>query len=106
MSIFCDDPGALAGRMRHATCVSALLRPGSLAQGRSRGSAMPTNVDWHEIGPLVAAGGQLVDVLPYKEYEQSHLPDALNIPLKGLDGKTTRVLRRDRPAIVYCYDRQ
>jgi rhodanese-related sulfurtransferase len=67
---------------------------------------MPANVDWNEIGTLVAAGGQLVDVMPYKEFEQAHLPDALNIPLKQLDGKTTKVLRRDRPVIVYCYDRQ
>jgi rhodanese-related sulfurtransferase len=30
-------------------------------------------------------GAQLVDVLPCEEYEEEHLPAAINIPLKELD---------------------
>ena len=51
-------------------------------------------------------GAQLVEVLPREEYEEGHLPGAVNIPLKELDRDTTAPLRRDAPVIVYCYDYQ
>jgi rhodanese-related sulfurtransferase len=49
---------------------------------------------------------QLVDVLLREEYEEEHLPGAVNIPLKELDRDTTTQLRRDAPMIVYCHDYQ
>ncbi len=49
---------------------------------------------------------RLVDVLPREEYEEEHLPDAVNIPLKELNRDTTAQLRRDAPVIVYCHDYQ
>jgi rhodanese-related sulfurtransferase len=51
-------------------------------------------------------GAQLVEVLPREEYEEEHLPGAVNIPLKELDRDTTAQLRRDAPVIVYCHDYQ
>ena len=51
--------------------------------------SMPTNIDRYGVQRLVAEGAQLVDVLPPKDYEDEHLPGAINIPLKQLDGKTT-----------------
>ena len=53
---------------------------------------------------LVEEGAQLVDVLPREEYEGSHIPGAINIPLKELNRETTAGLRRDAPVIVYCHD--
>jgi rhodanese-related sulfurtransferase len=50
--------------------------------------------------------GQLVDVLLREEYEEEHLPGAINIPLKELDRDTTKRLQRDAPVIVYCHDYQ
>lgn len=49
---------------------------------------------------------QLVEVLPADEYDDEHLPGAINIPLKRLDRDTTEQLERERPVIVYCYDYQ
>jgi rhodanese-related sulfurtransferase len=49
---------------------------------------------------------QLVDVLLREEYEEEHLPGAINIPLKDLDRDTTAQLRRDAPVVVYCHDYQ
>ena len=49
---------------------------------------------------------QLVEVLPPDEYEDEHLPGAINIPLKTLDVESARRLDRGRPVIVYCYDYQ
>ncbi len=59
-----------------------------------------------DVRRLVEEGAQLVEVLPAKEYEEEHLPGAVNIPLKLLDGETAARLRRDRPVIVYCHDYQ
>jgi rhodanese-related sulfurtransferase len=67
---------------------------------------MPTPVDREEVQRLLAAGVQLVEVLPRAEYEEEHLPGAINIPLKELDRETTRRLERERPVIVYCHDYQ
>jgi rhodanese-related sulfurtransferase len=68
---------------------------------------MPTRIDRDEVQRLLAEeNGQLVEVLPQDEYEDEHLPGAINIPLKTLDPETTRRLDRERPVIVYCHDYQ
>ena len=67
---------------------------------------MPTRIDRDEVQRLLAEGAQLVEVLPQDEYEEEHLPGAINIPLKTLDAETTRQLKRDRPVVVYCHDYQ
>jgi rhodanese-related sulfurtransferase len=68
---------------------------------------MPTPIELDEVQRLLAdEQAQLVEVLPVEEYDDEHLPGAINIPLKELDRETTRVLDRTRPVIVYCYDTQ
>jgi rhodanese-related sulfurtransferase len=53
---------------------------------------------------LVAGGARLVEVLPDKEYEEDHLPGAINLPLRKLDTDARTVLDPARPVIVYCWD--
>ena len=67
---------------------------------------MPTHIDRREVRRLLASGAQLVDVLPAKEYGESHLPEAINIPLAKLDRKTVARLSHDQPVVVYCNDLQ
>jgi rhodanese-related sulfurtransferase len=67
---------------------------------------VPTAIFRDEVRRLVEEGARLVDVLPRDEYEDEHLPGAINIPLKELDRETTAKLRRDAPVIVYCHDYQ
>ena len=68
---------------------------------------MPTAIDRTEVQRLLLEEqAQLVEVLPPDEYEDEHLPGAINIPLKTLDRDTTSSLDRARPVIVYCYDTQ
>jgi rhodanese-related sulfurtransferase len=67
---------------------------------------MPTGIDRSRLQELVAAGAQLVEVLPRDEYEDEHLPGAINIPLKELNRETAQQLERSRAVIVYCYDDQ
>ncbi len=62
---------------------------------------MPTSIDRDDVQRLLGEGAQLVEVLPPAEYEEMHLPGAINIPLKSLDRETTAKLERDRPVIVY-----
>ncbi|MGN6331460.1 MAG: rhodanese-like domain-containing protein [Motilibacteraceae bacterium] len=64
---------------------------------------MPRTVTREEVRELVAAGAQLVEVLPADEYRWAHLPGAVNLPLKELDARTDQ-LDRSRPVIVYCHD--
>jgi rhodanese-related sulfurtransferase len=67
---------------------------------------MPTTIDRGQVQKLTAAGGQLVEVLPREEYEEEHLPGAINVPLKELNRETAQRLERSRPVIVYCHDYQ
>ena len=68
---------------------------------------MPTSVSRDEVQRLIQTEqAQLIEVLPADEYEDEHLPGAINIPLKTLDRKTTGQLDHDRPVIVDCYDIQ
>jgi rhodanese-related sulfurtransferase len=58
-----------------------------------------------DVQRLVAAGAQLVEVLPRDEYDEEHLPDAIHLPLKSLTREMAeRTLDRGRPVIVYCWD--
>jgi rhodanese-related sulfurtransferase len=66
---------------------------------------MPTSIDRDELQRLLSdERAQLVDVLPHAEFQEEHLPGAINIPLKRLDRETTKQLDRMRPVIVYCHD--
>jgi rhodanese-related sulfurtransferase len=65
---------------------------------------MPGNIDRKELQRLVGAGAQLVEVLPREEYEEEHLPGAINIPLRKIDTEARERLDPSRPVIVYCWD--
>jgi rhodanese-related sulfurtransferase len=52
----------------------------------------------------VAAGAQLVEVLPEAEFDDEHLPGALNLPLKSLTAERASLLDVTRAVIVYCWD--
>jgi phage shock protein E len=68
---------------------------------------MPTPIDRDDVQRLVREGdAQLVEVLPADEFEEEHLPGAINIPLKTLDSESTVSLDPQRPVIVYCNDYQ
>ena len=65
---------------------------------------MPEAVRFDRVRQLVREGAQLVEVLPHGEYEEQHLPGAINIPLKELDSGAVAGLNRDTAVIVYCWD--
>jgi rhodanese-related sulfurtransferase len=60
----------------------------------------------HELRQLTdRESAQLVDVLTRVEYDEEHIPGAINLPLKELDAATAaRLLDASRPVITYCHD--
>lgn len=55
-----------------------------------------------ELQDLIASSDvQIVDVLPNREYNESHIPGAVNVPLKDLTAESVQELRWDRPTVVY-----
>ena len=65
---------------------------------------MPREIDRDEVRRLLDQGAQLVEVLPQDEYEEEHLPGAINLPLRRLEEQATAVLDRHRAVVVYCWD--
>ena len=67
---------------------------------------MPTVIDRHAVQQLVQQGAQVVDVLAVREYEDEHIPGAINIPLKALSREAGKRLDLRKPVITYCHDYQ
>jgi rhodanese-related sulfurtransferase len=65
---------------------------------------MPHVATREELHQLLRQGAQLVEVLPANEFEEEHLPGAVNIPLGRLDTEARAVLDPARPVVVYCWD--
>ena len=65
---------------------------------------MPRQVDREEVRKLIAAGAQVVEVLPSSDYDEDHIPGAINLPLSKVDAGVTEVLRKGDPVVVYCWD--
>ena len=65
---------------------------------------MPTDIDLPRLDGLMANGAQLVEVLPPTEYEEEHLPSAINLPLRSVTSEGVNILDQTQPVIVYCWD--
>lgn len=65
---------------------------------------MPRTIGREEVQRLIEQGAQLVEVLPKEEYEDEHLPGAINIPLRKIETEARERLDPQRPVIVYCWD--
>ena len=81
---------------------TARNRGGGSVQARER--RVPREIGREDVKRLVAAGAQLVEVLPANEYAEDHLPGALNLPLRKLELEARETLDPSRPVIVYCWD--
>ena len=49
-------------------------------------------------------GAQIVDAMPGREYGEDHIPGAVNLPLRKIEGEARKVLEPARPIVVYCAD--
>ena len=60
--------------------------------------------DRDEVRSLMDRGAQLVDVLGAEEFEEDHLPGAINMPLRKIETEAMTQLDPSRPVVVYCWD--
>ena len=67
---------------------------------------MPQTIDRDQVLQMIHQGAQVVEVLARSQYQEAHLPKAVNIPLQALNEETATKLEKDRPVIVYCHDYQ
>jgi rhodanese-related sulfurtransferase len=65
---------------------------------------MPNHVERDEVQGLLAAGAQLVEVLPKAEFEEWHLPGAIHLSLRHIETEARDRLDPHRPVVVYCWD--
>ena len=65
---------------------------------------MPRSIERDEVRKLLDQGVQLVEVLPQEEFDEEHLPGAINIPLRRIDVEAGQRLDSSRPVVVYCWD--
>jgi rhodanese-related sulfurtransferase len=65
---------------------------------------MPREIGRREAQTMMELGVALVDVLPVEDYEEEHIPGAINIPLRRLDREAPQRLSKDQPVVVYCFD--
>ncbi|HSS61059.1 MAG TPA: rhodanese-like domain-containing protein [Candidatus Limnocylindrales bacterium] len=61
-------------------------------------------IDRDQLQEFIAHGGQLVEVLPAKEYAEDHLPGARSIPLSKINRETASTLDANRAVVLYCWD--
>jgi rhodanese-related sulfurtransferase len=66
---------------------------------------VPTEIDADGVQRFVREqDALLLEVLPEREYEEEHLPGAINIPLKRLTADAFAGIDRSRPVVAYCHD--
>ncbi len=58
----------------------------------------------HEVQQLIEKGAQVVEVLPREEFDEDHLPGAINLPLRLIETEASAKLDKSRPVILYCWD--
>jgi rhodanese-related sulfurtransferase len=58
----------------------------------------------HEVQALMDRGAQVVEVLGSEEFEEDHLPGAINLPLPKIEMDAKSQLDPSKPVIVYCWD--
>jgi rhodanese-related sulfurtransferase len=65
---------------------------------------VPKGIDRTELQLLLAEGAQLVEVLPREEFDEEHLPGAINLPLRRIEKEARERLDPARAVVVYCFD--
>lgn len=65
---------------------------------------MPQFIERDEVLRLIAGGAQIVEVLGPSEFQEQHLPGAVNLPLRQIDHRAQNILRAGDPVVVYCWD--
>lgn len=60
--------------------------------------------DRRDVQTFIDRGAQVVEVLGVEEFDEDHLPGAINIPLRKIETEAVERLDRTRPVVLYCWD--
>jgi rhodanese-related sulfurtransferase len=63
-------------------------------------------IDLARVVELQHQGAQIIEVLPNKQFEEHHLPNAISLPLAKFQRSELAKIERNRAIIVYCWDYQ
>jgi rhodanese-related sulfurtransferase len=72
----------------------------------SGGARDMNRIDLNRVVELQNQGAQVVEVLPQKEFDEQHIPQAISLPLSKFKSSELAKLDKNRPVIVYCWDYQ
>ena len=61
------------------------------------------DLERRKVQDLIEKGAQVIEILPPEEFEEDHLPGAVNMPLRKIE-TAARKLDRNAPVVVYCWD--
>ena len=73
-----------------------------LLAGCSTNQASFETIDMNTIENKVADGWKIVDVREVEEFENGHIPNALNVPLSSISQGEHSVLEQDQKYIIIC----
>lgn len=73
------------------------------AAGKMRRNSEMRDLGREEVQDLMGKGAQVVEVLAREEFEEDHLPGAINIPLRKIEAEAEG-LDKSRPVVLYCWD--
>jgi rhodanese-related sulfurtransferase len=62
------------------------------------------DLERQQVQDLIEKGAQVVEVLPAEEFDEDHLPGAVNLPLRKIETEAAKRLDKNAPVIVYCWD--
>jgi phage shock protein E len=82
-----------------AQVVAALL---SMAAPDARPWPPPGLVDGATAQQLQARGATVLDVRTQKEFEEGHVPGAINIPYDQVAARSAEVGPKEHPVVLYC----
>lgn len=93
----------LQGLVTNAVTLVEDHRPATIPSRPGKDGTV-TTINIADLHELIAAGAQVVEVLPRQDYEKLHLPGAISLPLGELNAETAKRLDRGRDVVVYCWD--
>lgn len=65
-------------------------------------SSSKTRVSTAQLTRLINDGATIIDLRKAEDFRESHISDAINIPLETLESKISN-LNKSKPVAVYCY---
>lgn len=64
---------------------------------------LPQGEQQENLGQIIQAGAQLVDVRTVEEFQSGHIEGSVNIPLNELESRLKELAGKNDHIVVFCY---